>query len=355
MMLRAVSVVVGLGLLIATAHVTIEHTGGYETPHAILTMAIAIGVAVGALAIGSAFGHRRYAVAVCIALSLIAGEAFGLLRTAERLVEAREIAQAPLRLKEQERAKAVQRVERAETTLAGMGETSPRIAAALAAKQVADQAVAESAAKRGCASNCRKLLEAQLVAAGVELKAARAALNAQRNTARIELQTAREALARFPVVRSSTPLADRLGLPSWGLDVLMAVLGSLGANGLGAALLAFGGHSGAVPAKHPQGSKEQAATMFSPAIPNVREHTSAYCLERLQPAEGRYTTLRDIHDEYFRWCRAHNHPALASKELGQALADLFKAAGLTVSQVDSQPVVLGVELKAAEPKLIEAA
>lgn len=50
-----------------------------------------------------------------------------------------------------------------------------------------------------------------------------------------------------------------------------------------------------------------------------------------------------------------NHSALASEELGQALANLFKAAGLTVCQLDNQPVVLGLDLKVAEPELIEAA
>ena len=47
--LRATAFVVGLALLGATAHVTIAHTGGYGTPHSVLTIAIAAGVGIGAL------------------------------------------------------------------------------------------------------------------------------------------------------------------------------------------------------------------------------------------------------------------------------------------------------------------
>jgi hypothetical protein len=44
MIYRGIAILAGVTILAAAAHVTIEHTGGYSTPHAILTMAIAGGV-----------------------------------------------------------------------------------------------------------------------------------------------------------------------------------------------------------------------------------------------------------------------------------------------------------------------
>ena len=46
MMIRLASVLVGLAILGAAAHVNIAYTGGYNTPHAILTLAVAAGLAV---------------------------------------------------------------------------------------------------------------------------------------------------------------------------------------------------------------------------------------------------------------------------------------------------------------------
>jgi hypothetical protein len=43
MIYRGIAILAGVTIL-AAAHVTIEHTGSYSTPHAILTMAIAGGV-----------------------------------------------------------------------------------------------------------------------------------------------------------------------------------------------------------------------------------------------------------------------------------------------------------------------
>ena len=55
--------VAGIALLGATAHVTIMSTGGYNSSHAVLTIAIAAGVGVAALCIGAAWSGNRKAVA----------------------------------------------------------------------------------------------------------------------------------------------------------------------------------------------------------------------------------------------------------------------------------------------------
>jgi hypothetical protein len=87
---------------------------------------------------------RRWLVVV-----IAAGEAFGFISTAERLIVGREAAQAPLRVAEQHRAKAIERVRNAQIALDRLPTISPRLEAALAAKVTADQAAIDKSAERG--------------------------------------------------------------------------------------------------------------------------------------------------------------------------------------------------------------
>jgi hypothetical protein len=190
---RVVAFGVGLALLAATAHVTIAYTGGYAAPQALLTLAIALGVGVGALAIGGAWSGGRLALSGWLLAAIIAGEAFGFIMTSERLIAAREAAQAPIRAAQETRSKASQRVADAIAAAASAPTTSARLEAALAAKAAADAAVLQKSAERGCAVNCSALLQAQVDAALVEVSNARQELVARRAAAAAELQQARAA------------------------------------------------------------------------------------------------------------------------------------------------------------------
>jgi hypothetical protein len=55
---------------------------------------------------------------------------------------------------------------------------------------------------------------------------------------------ARAEFERNPLPGSATPLADRLGVAGWLLDLLHAALGSLVGNGLAMCLLGFAGRNG---------------------------------------------------------------------------------------------------------------
>ncbi len=136
MILRGFAILVGLALLAAACHATITHSGGYGTPHAYLTIAIAAGVGVGALAIGAAWSQRRRALSVAILLALVCGELFGLVMTGERLIDAREAKQAPLRAEALARSNLEQRIARLDAQLASL--SSPRLEAALEAKRRVD-------------------------------------------------------------------------------------------------------------------------------------------------------------------------------------------------------------------------
>src|SRR5262245_30967351 len=124
-LLRGIAFFVGLALLAATAHATIIAASGYGSPHSFITITVGAGVGISALVIGSAWRDRP-GLALWLAVAIVAGEAFGLLSTAERLIAAREAAQAPLRFAGEAHARAVKRVADANAALANIPETTSR-------------------------------------------------------------------------------------------------------------------------------------------------------------------------------------------------------------------------------------
>jgi uncharacterized membrane protein len=131
MIIRALAIIGGLLILAAVAHATIIATGGYWTPQSYLTLAVAGGVGLGGTLSGMAWSAGRRSLVVWLVVVIAAGEVFGLLSTAERLIVSREAAQAPLRQVEQDRAKATERLAAAQGALDAPPSTSPRLEAAL--------------------------------------------------------------------------------------------------------------------------------------------------------------------------------------------------------------------------------
>lgn len=344
MILRALAVLVGIALLTATAHVTVLATGGYyDNPHAILVMAIAGGVGLGALCLGRTWVDRRYFLAVVIGVALLSGEAFGLLQTGERLIASRDAAQKPAQQAREARERVQRRITAVQADLAALG-TSERLQAALKAKAKADQAVIDQASLRGCASNCRKLLTKQVEAAAAEVAEARKALHDQRGAASGRLRLAQAELASIQLLASGNGLAERLGQPAWILDLISAALGSLGINGLGCALLAFGAHGA---------RREVAIEAVLPVESASRselDHAAQFGCEKLAPAEGGYVPLDEVHAAYRSWCRQIAKPPLPAKQIGAALSELFSNAGIKVGEVEGRIVALNVTIN--PPQLV---
>jgi hypothetical protein len=242
MISRAIAIFLGALLLAASAYVTIEATGGFGTPHSYVTMAVAAGVAGGSIFGGMAWAANRRLLTAAFVVCIAAGEAFGFLQTANRLVAGTEATQAPLREHAEAHAKAVKRVEDAKAAVDRLPTTSPRLTAALAAKAAAGKAVIDQAPLPGCRKECRALLEGAVTAAAEEVAAARAALEVRGPKERAELEAARTALASMKAPESPTPLADRTGIPAWLLELFGAGFGALAANGLACCLMIFGGH-----------------------------------------------------------------------------------------------------------------
>jgi hypothetical protein len=198
--MRTVAFATSVGILGASTWAVID-AGQLTGSSAGLAVALAAGVAVGASIIPR---MRSRGLAVGLVLALAASECSNLIAVAERVVVARDAAASKLASDNGLSAAAVVRIAKAERALAEYR------AAAVAA-----------IATPGCARECRGLLEGQ----GAALVS--------------ELATARTAALAVPVMRSATPLADRLGVAAWVLDLLAAGLLSVGANGLAAMLIAW--------------------------------------------------------------------------------------------------------------------
>lgn len=321
--MRNVAILAGVLIIAATAHVGILASGGYAAPAAPLQIAVALGLCVGSICLGMAWGDRRWAVVASLAVALLAGEAFAVLTTAERTIAARDATAAPAREAEATRAAAVARVAGAE-----------------ASKRAADASALSEAAKPGCKSECRKLIEGA------------------KADARRELDAAQLALAALPAVRSSAPLAERLGLPAWLLDVIAAALASIAANGLGASLIAFGAHrapserkpgaavDSAQPA-HPNPAEARTAEPLALPAPTPRDHAARFGLDMLAPAAVS-TPVVKLHSAYRDWCRTNGHEPFPAREIGPAMLQLFERSGLAIEQVEGVPHLAGARLK-SEP------
>jgi hypothetical protein len=344
---RVLALLVGVLLLAAVAHATVMYTGGYGTAQSWLTLAVAAGAGVGGVCTGVAWTARRRALAACFAFAIVAGEAFGFIQTAERLVTAREVLQAPLRAIEEAHGKATKRVAEAAAAVAAAPTSSRRLQDALAAKAAADAAVVAKSAEKGCAANCRALLQAQVDAAGLEVEAARAQLAKHRSEAEVELTAAHNILAGIKAPQSPTPLADRLGLSAWAIDLVTAALGSIAANGLAICLLVFGAHHHSPPRQsarqelEPTGKAELAPTTTAIRRMSPQEHVAAFLRAALKPDPAGETSLRQLHAAYGAWACDRQLEPLSAVDLGMQFRALVDAIGLQCEPTDNDVVIRG--------------
>jgi hypothetical protein len=335
----------GFGVIGAVTHVNVVASGGYEAPAAPLIVSVAVLLAVGSLCVGKAWSAKQRVLAAFLAVFLGAGEAWALLRTAERTLAHRDQQAAPRRAAEVVRQKAEARVVAAEKAVAGASDT-PRLQAALAAKAAADATVREKAAEKGCAANCRLLLEQQSEAAAREVTAARAEADARQVRAEQELAVARSALAALPAPLRVNPLADTLHVEGWKIDLLEAVLASLALNGCGAALIAFAAHA-------PRRKVEDAETLPPAETPPERKpdprdaaaEADWFARSTFRPGAGARVRLADLRQAYHAWCETRGLSPLPDHEIGQALSRLFEKVGLYREGAGAEAAIVGIAWK----------
>ena len=157
----------------------------------------------------------------------------------------------------------------------------------------------------------------------------------------------RAALERTPKPVLATPLADRIGVSAWVIDLVTSALGSIAANGLACCLLIFGAHHRAQPV--------EAVSMPMAAEPPskrrkpcpVKEHAAQFAVQCLRP--GGEASLGAIDSRYVAW-RGNSRP-FSKPQVGKALADLIEESGLAFEQRGDQLVVVGVSLKEPDKRL----
>lgn len=212
--LRFSAVICGAGILSASTWAVID-AGRLTGSDAGLVAALAAGVGVGSLLLPRA----NKGMALAIIAALVCGEGFNLMSSAERIITRRDNAASSV------------------THDNGKGQAAKeRLTAAIKAQQDQRDQAAEAVSMPSCAVQCRGLLERQ----ATEITR--------------EVEEARREVGKAPAVRSAAPLAERLGWQPWAMDLIAAVLLSVGANGLAAVLVAFGGRPGLDGAHHEPGA-----------------------------------------------------------------------------------------------------
>jgi transcriptional regulator len=223
----------GVAILAASTNANVLQTGGWFSSHAMLVAALSLGVFAGARVVGSGVAGK---IGLVIIAALVAGEMFNLSATAERIVVERENGAAPLKDAMAKHDAAVDKLSTTERAAVG----SARLSLALAAQTKAQAAYQLELRTGGrCRSICNGL-KADADKADIEVSAAAAEAQKLHMDA---VEAAKKDVEANPLPASSTPLADRLGWPAWVLDLVMAGLLSVGANGLAGTLIAFGAHS----------------------------------------------------------------------------------------------------------------
>lgn len=229
---EGLATVIGAGILTMSTNANVMTTGGYFTSHAGLVIALSAGVFAGARVVGSGVAGK---IGLVIVAALIAGEAFNFSATAERIVVEREAGAVPLKDAAAKHTAALEKLRRIETGRA----ISPRLLLASEAKKAADAAYDKELREGGrCLTIC-KGLKAKADAAQTEVVAAITEAESMKVKS---IEAAKAEVEANPLPASATPLADRLGWAPWVLDLVMAGLLSIGANGLAGTLIAYGAH-----------------------------------------------------------------------------------------------------------------
>lgn len=225
-LLRFFAGIVGAAVCVGITYATVKAIGGIEADMAPLIIVHAVALVVGAMCVGVACRDRRWVVASGLVLMLLAGEAYTLINTSERELEAREAKQAPVRAAMVER----ERLQKAVTS-------TPRLEAALTELTKVRDGARKTIAEASCVKLCKDTLDKQEAKAEREVQDARA-------EAQATVQAANAALAAIPAVAAVSPLAARINVADWKLDLTRAGLLTLSANGLVFFLMVFAAHGG---------------------------------------------------------------------------------------------------------------
>ena len=280
--LRLTALATGCTVLAASTNATIA-AQNLTGPDAILISALSAGVAIAA----AVLPRSKRSMAAVLLVALIAGEGVNFLTSAERVIERRSSVSAVVTNSTEIKTAAQARLDQAQAELAAQ-----RVNAANTAKTP------------DCAKQCRALLESQA------------------GDLRSEVSAARTALERAPLSKSSTPLADKLGIAAWALDLTFAALTSLAVNLLAGALIAWSARPSPAVATTATQSATQADSVPDSVSPDRGGNAIADSVSGPSPLSGQTT-------------KAHNTKADSEAAARRTrIVDMLKAGALEGRQVD---------------------
>lgn len=338
---KALALMAAIGGIAAITWGNVVAAGGLATHKGAVLLATAGILVVVSLIVGHCWSHGRKGLATLLAVAVLGIEAHNVHSLVMASLSVRETARLAGTHDANLRGREHQRLADAQTVLASIEDTSPRLERALAAKAAADAAVIERAAQRGCASNCRDLLAQQVSLAQAEIDAARSAIAARRRAAEAELDAARAAVAALSArpVASGSALAAATGLSAAADDVVAALLFSVPINLACVGLLMFVGHGHAPPPGIEVRPVVARRSDISPA-----EHGRLFAVSMLTTTPAGRIGLDDLHGAYLAWCRREGVSPLGDDEFGDQIAEVCRSWGVTGRLVRAKPVLIGVTL-----------
>jgi hypothetical protein len=232
----------GTALIGTATYANVLASGGLSADMAPALIAHAVGLGIGAACVGASIRSKRYFLAFMISTALIIGEAYTFLNTGERELESRELRQAPNKLADAKRKAIEAEIAKAEAALAGL--TSHRVSQAEQVLARVEESTIQASTQKDCWKMCKARLDDSVEGARRELQTARAELAAERAGIVAKVEGFKAEIAAIPVVAALSPLAARIGVPDWKLDLTRAGLFTVSANGLGGLLVLFFGHGG---------------------------------------------------------------------------------------------------------------
>lgn len=317
--LRILAAVAGLGILAAVAHVTIDATGGYGwDTNAPLTIALAVGVAIGA----PITSLCRPGLTFLLLLALLAGELYGFGATASWHVANLEAHAAPIHEAQAEHAAALTRLAKAEAS-----------DAVTKAEQAAKDVQADARAK-STAADCGKGCIATLAKS---VDGAEAAVGEARESMQREITAARAALANAPLPGSASPLADRLGVQPWILDLIFAGLRSFACTVLAAGLLAFAAHERRDVGAHPMRAARQDDVQAPRKV-------AKFMVDCVEAAPRSRVESAELYTAYQEWCGDNRFRALPAPQFADALVPVLNEVGIARKTRGDDVFLVGVKL-----------
>lgn len=347
-------------LIGAWYNITMSEAASLFAPAAAIYLVCALGSGIGGPIVGSAF-HRGHAIiGAGLLLFILAGEGYGIITTMDRTVRAEDAAQKPLIQATERHAAALKRLDEANDAVKMLASAEPkslRLDAAKTALSEANKAVTDQSSAKNCLKNCAAMLTATAQAARRELDLAQSAaendLRAARQRAADDQSAAERIVKANPLPGSASPLADRIGIEPWKIDIAKAVLLSLAINGLGMGFLAFAFHARShkpqptgpdqrnVQRKHPTQNDLIDITPTRAAAASERARTkrlpspAALQAARFGKDDLKLTAdgdiaVRDILKSFTRWVDENREPMPSMEDAAAGFRTVFERLGVRV-------------------------